>query len=103
MRNFALSYNLILIQWRNKILVIDWSVYLEFSVLESIKVLIYNSDNNYKSKKYRKDSQVLVTDTNRLFYEITRACIAKDVLGKKRNMKKRKGFKIYLINKWHTK
>ena len=54
--------------------------------LQSIKVLIYNSDNNYKSKKYRKDSQLLVTDTNRLFYEITRAYIAKDVLGKKRSI-----------------
>ena len=82
-KNFPISDNLILIQWKHKSLVIDWSLYLGFLILEWNKVLINNFKNSCILEKYDKDPQLLFTDRDSLFYVITRIYILKTFREKK--------------------
>ena len=82
-KNFPISDNLILIQWKHKSLVIDWSLYLGFLILEWNKVLINNFKNSCILEKYGKDPQLLFSDRGSLFYVITRTYILKGFREKK--------------------
>ena len=65
-----ISRNFVAIHEIKPVLTLDKPIYIEFSILDLSKLLMYKFHYNYIGVEYGSDSMLLFTDTGSLGYEI---------------------------------